>query len=259
MSAAIIDVNVNLSCWPFRRLPLDETPALVDALKSLGVTQAWAGTFDGLLHKDIASANARLAEACAAHGSGLLLPFGSVNPRFPDWEEDVRRCAEDLGMRGIRLHPNYHGYTLNDPVFAQLLRIASERKLVVQLATAMEDERMMHPLVQVKPVDVTPLESLLPTLPGVRIVLLNAVRTVTPPLLEKIVGAGDAYVETATAESVDAIAKVLQRIPAERLLLGSNAPLFYPESALLKLHESALTDDQANAIRCANAQRLAAG
>ena len=259
MSAPIIDVHVTLSRWPFRRLPLDETPALVDALRALGVTQAWAGTFDGVLHKDITSANARLAEECAKHGDGLLLPFGSINPKLPDWEEDLRRCAETFAMRGVRLHPNYHGYTLDDPVFARLLALATERKLVVQLVTAMEDERMMHPLLQVRAVDVAPLETVLSAVPGARIVLLNATRTVPFPLLPRIVGAGEVYVDTASLDGVAGIARLIERIPVERILLGTHAPLFYPEAAVLKLDESELTPDQSAAVRCANAQRLLPG
>src|ERR1035441_1263931 len=43
----LIDTNVSLSRWPCRRLPLDETPALVARLRSHGVKQAWAGSLDG--------------------------------------------------------------------------------------------------------------------------------------------------------------------------------------------------------------------
>ncbi|MCC6153671.1 MAG: amidohydrolase family protein [Candidatus Hydrogenedentes bacterium] len=256
MSAPITDVQVTLSRWPFRRLPLDETSALIEALQARGITQAWAGSFDALLHKDIASVNARLADVCAEQGNGVLLPFGAVNPKLPDWEEDLRRCAEDFKMPGVRLHPNYHGYALDDPLFARLLQLATERKLIVQISTAMEDERMMHPLMQVKAVDVNPLMDLLPTVPGARIVLLNALRTVPAPILPKIIGAGEVYAEIASLEGVGGITNILQHMPVERLLFGSHAPLFYVESALLKLRESQISEEQLRKICNENSGRL---
>src|SRR4051794_8183722 len=114
-TTGIIDTNVSLSRWPLRRLPLDDTGKLVAKLKSSGVTQAWAGSFDALLHKNIAAVNEALMIECRTHGQKMLLPFGTVNPKLPDWQEDLRRCHEQHHMRGIRLFPNYHGYKLDDP------------------------------------------------------------------------------------------------------------------------------------------------
>lgn len=254
--AILIDTNVTLSRWPFRRCPLDETPALVAKLREHGVTQAWAGTFDGLLHKDLGSANARLAAECRAHG-GLLAPFGSVNPKLPDWEEELRRCAEVHRMPGLRVHPNYHGYKLDDPAFARLLTLATEKKLIVQLAVAMEDERTLHPLVQVPPVDTAPLADLLKKTPSLRLQLLNAFRTLRGEPLLRLAAAG-AHVEIATLEGVAGVANLAKQLPAERICFGSHAPLFYFESAALKLKESDLTPEQERAIRSGNALRLRA-
>src|SRR5262245_40336725 len=125
-----IDTNTYLSRWPFRRLPGDETPRLVEKLKAQGVATAWVGSFEALLHNDIAGVNARLVQESQSSGGGLLLPFGAVNPTLPDWEEDLRRCHEVHKMPGIRLHPNYHGYKLDEPVAAKLLAAAAARELV---------------------------------------------------------------------------------------------------------------------------------
>jgi predicted TIM-barrel fold metal-dependent hydrolase len=246
-AAALIDTNVTLGRWPFRRLPLDQTSALVAKLRAYGVTQAWAGSFDALLHKDISAMNARLAEACRAHGGGVLLPFGAINPSLPDWETDLRRCAEEHVMRGIRLHPNYHGYTLADPIAARVLALATERGLVVQIAVIMEEERTIHPLVNVPPTDCAPLPALIARVPGARVQLLNAFRTQRGKPLASLAAAG-VHFEIATLEGVAGIERQLAEIPGMKLLFGSHAPFFYFESAKLKLRESALSAEQLRAI-----------
>src|SRR5688500_13363533 len=111
-TAGLIDVNINLSRWPVRRVRNDDTRSLAAMLRKSGVSQAWAGSFDALLQKDIAAVNIRLADECRATP---FVPFGSINPTVPDWEEEFHRCVKIHRMPGIRLHPNYHGYKLDDP------------------------------------------------------------------------------------------------------------------------------------------------
>jgi uncharacterized protein len=252
---ALVDTNVTLSRWPERRLPLDETKTLVAKLRSQGVTEAWAGSFDGLLHKDIAGVNARLAAGCRKEGRGLLVPFGSINLNLPDWEQDLRRCHEEHQMPGVRLHPNYHRYQLDDPRFAKLLDLAGERKLIVQLAVSMEDERTQHPLMQVPHVDIKPLPTVLKSRQNVQVVLLNWWRGVKSDQLPKLASAGQVFFDIATVEGVGGVGNLLKQVPADRVVFGSYAPFFYFESALLKLKESPLTDPQLTAIRADNAQR----
>lgn len=256
MTGRTIDVNVNLSRWPTRRLPLDEPEALAARLRSLGIAEAWAGSFDGLLHRDVAAVNARLARDCEAVRGVRLVPFGAINPNLPDWEDDLRRCDEVHRMPGIRLHPNYHGYELDDPVFARLLELAAARGLVVGLALHMEDERMMHPLLRVPPVDPAPLAGLVARTPGLKLVVLNGLGLLRGAALGALLQAGEVYVDLAMLEGVEGLSRLLETVPVDRVLFGSHAPFFHVESSLLKLRESPLTDAQSQAVRECNARRL---
>src|SRR5262249_42657196 len=126
VNGRIIDVIINLSRWPLRRVRDDETANLVARLRSHGVVEAWAGSFDGLLHKAPAAVTTRLARECRAQAGVRLVPFGSVNPLLPDWEEDLRRCAEEHHMPGIR-RPCMFFLDPTRPSFTSCRRFSSSR------------------------------------------------------------------------------------------------------------------------------------
>ncbi len=252
----MIDVNVNLSRWPFRRVPCDEPPRLVEKLRRGGVQQAWTGTLDGLFHRDVAAANARLADECRRYGPGLLVPFGCVNPMLPDWREDVRRCRHEHRMPGIRLHPNFHGYRLEDAAFADVVKEAARQGLIVQLALRMDDIRVQHPLIKVPDLDPAPLVKLLPTLPQVPLVILNSYRAAGPGPIRQLAVRSGVYFDCAMWDGVGSVAALVEAVSAERALFGSHLPLYPLESSLLKLRESELTAAQSDAVCRENARRL---
>lgn len=250
---SITDTNVYIDRWPIRRLPLAEPAALAAKLKSQNVTEAWAGSLDALLHKDLAGVNARTAEACAGHP--VFKPVGAVNPSLPRWQDDVERCANKHRMRAVRLHPNYHGYRLDDPRFLELLKLATSHKLFVQIACVMEDERTQHPLLRVPAVDLSPLPKALESAPGARVMLLNWQRNSGgKPTLLTLKNANVLF-DIAMVELIMGIESLLEELPAGRIVFGSYAPVFYFEAAKLKLQESALDERQLNAIAHENAAR----
>lgn len=252
----IVDVNVNLSRWPFRRLPFDTTRELVRKLERHEVTQAWAGSFDGLLHRDLADVNARLAADCKAFGRNLLRPVGSVNPVLPDWQEDLRRCHEVHRMRVIRLHPNYHQYTLDSDACHQLCAAAARRRIIVQLVLKMEDVRVHHPLMQVPTVDTQPLGALVSKHPELRLIVMNNYGTIRGDAAARLVRAGQVYFEISHAEQVGALERWMKDIPYQRILFGSHFPYFNLEAALLKFRESQLGGLISAAIQRSNAEQL---
>lgn len=249
----IIDTNAYLSRWPFRRLAGDEPADFAARMRRHGVGQTWVGSFDGLLHRDVGGVNARLAADCKEHGAGLLVPFGTVNPKLPDWQEDLRRCREQHRMAGIRLHPNYHGYTLADREFADVLHLATQAGLVVQLAVGMEDERTQHPLMRVPVVDLTPLANVVRAMPSLRLMVLNQKRDARS---RQIAGAGQVWFDIAMVEGAGGVGALWRDLPPGRVVFGSHFPLFHFESAALKVREAGFSAAEEKAIHEDNARML---
>ena len=252
----IVDTNISLFQWPFRRLPLDETDGLVAKLRSLGIAQAWAGSFEGLLHRDLSSVNARLAEACASRLA--LTAVGSVNPVLPSWKSDLGRCIDLHRMPGIRLHPNYHGYKLDDPRFLALLKLAADAKRFVQIAVAIEDTRTQHELLRATDVDPGPLAGAMTRVPNARVQLLNF--NPRSPQLETFAKIPNLFFDTSRVEGTDGVPELMKRLPAGRVLFGSHAPFLIPEAALIRVHESGLLDDETlGDLLAGNAARMVEG
>jgi len=258
VGADLIDTNVYLSRWPYRRLPNDEPSRLARLLRRHGVSRAWAGSFDALLHRDISAVNARLAEECSAQGTDLFVPFGAVNPMLPDWEEDLRRCHEVHRMPGIRLHPDFHGYGLDNPRFARLMELASSRGLIVQIALGMEDPRTQPPSAILTPPHPGPLADLLPNMPRAKVVLLNFFRAYgyNRVLLVRLNNLPQISFDMAMVEGVGGVRELLGSVESIRLLFGSYAPFYSFDSSRLKLQESELSAEQLAAIRHGNASAL---
>jgi predicted TIM-barrel fold metal-dependent hydrolase len=106
--------------------------AMIESMDAAGVDIAVGCSIGQMIDNDF------IAETVQAHPDRIV-GFGQVDPRRPDAQENLRRCARELGLKGVKLHPTMHGYHfadhgLLDPIF----RICDEEGLVV-LVNALDD------------------------------------------------------------------------------------------------------------------------
>ena len=88
---------------------------------------------------------------------------------------------------------------------------------------------------------------------GARVVLLNGNHHI---YAKKLGGMSNVLFDIAMVESVGGVAKLAEAVSPSRVVFGSHAPLFYFESASLKMKEAGFAEAQAHAIREGNARKL---
>jgi predicted TIM-barrel fold metal-dependent hydrolase len=61
---------------------------------------------------------------------GALMGFGSVDPHAPGAADEMRRCAQDLGLKGLKFHPTMQQFDPGDRSFYPLWEVAQGLGLI---------------------------------------------------------------------------------------------------------------------------------
>lgn len=169
----LIDINTWIGHWPFRRLAEATGTGLLKRMDRKGIDMAVVADVSAALYRNPDAANGDLHRQVRRHRDRLL-PVATLNPKYPGWQEDLRRCHEDLGMVGLRLYPQYHDYHLTDPEALDLIDAAAARGFVIQVAQRVEDRRTRHPWDLARDLGADELQAALAARPKVKWMLLNA-------------------------------------------------------------------------------------
>ena len=145
-----------------------------------------------------------------------------------------------------------------------LLKITSERGLVLQVVFGMEDPRVHHPIINVGPVTFGPLLKAVKRTPNARVELLHFSGSSGGEELSQFMMETNTFMEISRLEDNGAVGRMIgsvqglpsARVPVDRIMFGSHAPYFPLETAILKVIESPLDDQQLHAIMQGNARRL---
>jgi predicted TIM-barrel fold metal-dependent hydrolase len=122
-------------CWvPVEPAGAGTTGNLLEQMRRAGVDYAVVcpiatkpSQFDGLFREALALRDGAYGEEAARH----LVPFASVHPA--DESRFARLTAlADAGIRGIKLHPYYQAFVLDDPAMLEFFRCCRDLNLVVQ-------------------------------------------------------------------------------------------------------------------------------
>jgi predicted TIM-barrel fold metal-dependent hydrolase len=81
-------------------------------------------TIEGLL-RNYKFYNDEIAEA-ARQFPDTLIPFCTIDPYDPQGLQELDRCVQQLGMKGIKFHPWLQAFSIVDPIVLPIIERASE-------------------------------------------------------------------------------------------------------------------------------------
>ncbi|NKB69441.1 MAG: amidohydrolase family protein [Candidatus Latescibacteria bacterium] len=251
------DLNAWVGAWPFRALR-DNTPQdLLARLQRAGIERAAVGQIEAAFQRQVQPANEQLAAALEPFPS--LLPMAALNPAYPHWQDDLRRCHEELGMRGVRLYPVYHDYAADSPEAVQAVAACKERGLPVFLPHRLEDNRQRHWMDPGRMLDLGQVADLIAQVPKARVVVTNA-RGLAQTALWRRADIRDAawFFDLSLAEVHYVLHKDIKRMGdmagfiaeggAPHLVFGTHAPFSYPSAAVVKATVLPVDKDELKAI-----------
>jgi len=240
----IFDVNAWLGVWPFRTLRDNTVETLIPRLDRSGIDMAAVSRIEAMLHRNPQPANELLARE-AAPVADRLVPIATINPGFPKWEQDLERCHEALGMKGVRLFPQYHDYEIDGSDARAVVAACAERDLPVIVPHRVEDVRQRHWMDPGRVVDLDGVARLIAAVPAATIVISNCRPVNTSPVwLNEAIRDMDWYFDLSLAEVHYGLHRTVDRMTdladfikhggADHLVFGSHVPISYIGPALVK-------------------------
>ena len=195
--------------------------------------------------------------------------FGCMHPDFDGWKEELAR-VRDLGLKGIKLHPQYQDTDFDDPRYLRILDRCGELGLVVLTHAGLDigmpgkdncaPEMVARTLDQVGPVKLVlahmggwrqwdRVEALLPGT-GVYLDTSFSLGEITP--------LDDGHYRPGDLPLLDeaAFLRMVRRFGPDRILFGTDSPWDDQETALARLRALPLEPAELDAILGGNAQEL---
>ena len=251
----IIDVNAYLGHFAFRRLRHNTADSLLALMDSKRIDKAVVSSAAAITYRNAQAGNEEVARETGGHRDRLI-PFAVINPFYAGWQDDLKICHEEFGMRGLRLYPKWHNYGLSSPCCRELISAAAERGMVVSIPIRAEDNRQRSWLLNVPDVPLPEIVELVKAHPETRFILLNGIGFTRSPLGRRNNGLTSNYaigLSRLSAVLANELGQLITNLGAERVMFGTGMPFNYPDPALVKLEVLGASKADKEKIRSQNA------
>jgi len=243
---AIIDVHAHIGSWERTTTPLKGADAFLKAMDRCGIDKMVFSSFTAI-HGETRIGNEETAVAIE-DGRGRLFGYAVVNPNYPkeSFEDLMRFFAQPAGFVGLKLHCQLHGAQLHDAGYAECLSFADAHELPVLVHGGGQDK----------------WDLVARRYPRANFIMAHACawdgRNVDgKALYERVRHTPNLYVDVSgSAAHRNAMFALIELVGAEKILYGSDFPMFDLGFEVGRVTLSAIPDAQKELILAANARRI---
>jgi uncharacterized protein len=232
----LCDIHAHIGPWPFRHLPFTDARSLLGEMDRLGIDRAAVCNTNGVFYINTQAANEELAEETRKFRDRLC-PIATLNPLYVRAEEDFRECLESLGMVGLRLIPQYHGYLLDDPRAVAMAQAAGAAGLPVLVPRILVDPRQRHWMDIETTVPLETLAAFASKVSGATIIGTEYGFPADAATLAAMKAAPNLHFEISRIPYLNAraIQGFVKKGFSDRLMFGTGMPFKVPEVSMLKM------------------------
>lgn len=260
----LIDINSYIGHWPFRKLVTTTCEEVIGRMNATGVDMAVISNINGIFYKDTQSANEELYHAIKASSvfTKRLLPMAVLNPIYNGWRQDFKTCIDEWKMKGIRLHPQYHGYTFDNEECITLAKMARDKGVPIAVSLRMVDSRPSSWLDISQEWTLKNVLPLIKAVPDAKYMILNMANANQFNVYDKetteLIRKTDMVFDT-SGRMILNLGDMLKTYGEDKFAFGSHAPIFDSITGLLRIES--LRESEANAavkrkLYAENAQRI---
>ncbi len=182
-----------------------------------------------------------------------IIPFGSIHPDYPDWAEELEGLKKS-GIKGIKFHPEYQDFYVDDPKLLPIYKKAAELGLIMVFHAGAD-------LGYQPPYHCTPdrMRTVVRALPGAVIVAAHMGGYSYWDEVERYLVGEPLYLDTSFSFPEMSREQFLRIVAAhgfERLLFATDSPWKDQAEELVWLREMDLPETALRAILGGNAAKL---
>ncbi len=246
MNTPVIDFHSHLGRW--ERYGLDDEPdRYLRLMDAAGIDRSLVScVYSGEARRN----NDKVAAFVAANPDRFYgVAFG--NPHYPaEVAPELERCFDELGMRFLKIYPDYFGKPNDDPAYFPMYEFLNDRGLPVKA----------HPSYPFDPPGTTLVNrysALAERFPEVKWVLAHAAGNGSPDAIEAARAVPTVYLETCGSGGAhNGVKNAVDGAGPGRVLFGTDMPLLDARHQVAKVATANITDEAKQRVLGLNAIEL---